>query len=249
MLLQTSRVFMLVTFLSLTACAGYGAEKALPDSEMSEGDALLTDGPADNGAADVGLPSADDQNSDPTDTSKMLDKYQYLDPNHEVPTDLLQAALTYYDANLSKITNKNYLSVIDFAQKSTKKRFFIIDMKTGKVWAIHTAHGAGSDSNHDGFAEKFSNVSGSNASSLGFYKAAETYSGSHGFSMRLDGLSSTNSKARARAIVVHAADYVQESAVIQGRSWGCPAVAPQNRDKVISLLKGGSIIYAGLSST
>ena len=60
------------------------------------------------------------------------------------------------------------------------------------------------------------------------------------------GLSSTNSNVRARAIVIHGASYVQESSVIQGRSWGCPAVAMENRDTVVKALKGGSLIYAVL---
>jgi hypothetical protein len=164
-----------------------------------------------------------------------------------VPTDLLKKAVLYFDANQSKFPNKNYISVIDFKKSSKLKRFFIIDLKTGKVLAVHTAHGKGSDANHDGLAEKFSNVSGSNASSLGVYKTAETYNGSHGRSLRLDGLSSTNSNARARAIVIHGASYVSESNVIQGRSWGCPALAESLKDKVIDMVKGGSMIYAGLS--
>ena len=117
-------------------------------------------------------------------------------------------------------------------------------METGSVWNIHVSHGKGSDSNHDGLAEKFSNVSGSNASSLGFYKTAETYQGKHGYSLRLDGLSETNSKARPRAIVVHGADYVKDKEVIQGRSWGCPAVSRMHSKKVIDLIKNGSLILA-----
>jgi hypothetical protein len=117
-------------------------------------------------------------------------------------------------------------------------------METGAVWNIHVAHGKGSDSDHDGFAEKFSNVNNSNATSLGFYKTAETYQGSHGYSLRLDGLSSTNSNARSRSIVVHGASYVEDKERIQGRSWGCPAVSMANYTKVINLIKGGSLILA-----
>lgn len=174
----------------------------------------------------------------------ILKQYDYLDPNHIVPTAGLKAAVLYFHKNKTSFKNQNVISVLDFSQKSTQKRWYFIDMKTGAVWNVHVAHGKGSDSNHDGFAEKFSNVSGSNASSLGFYKTAETYQGSNGYSLRLDGLSSTNSNARARAIVVHGANYVQDSAVIQGRSWGCPAVSQSNRDKVINLIKGGSLLYA-----
>jgi hypothetical protein len=113
------------------------------------------------------------------------------------------------------------------------------------VKSIHVAHGKGSDSNNDGYATNFSNKVNSEASSLGFYLTAETYHGNHGLSLRLDGLSSTNSKARERSVVLHGADYVREAEVKAGRSWGCPAVSMALRGDVIELLKGGSLIFAG----
>lgn len=174
----------------------------------------------------------------------IMTKYSYVDPTKIVPTGQLKTALTYYDANLSKIKNQDYLSVIDFRQYSGNKRFFIINMKTGAVWAIRVAHGKGSDPTHDGYAHTFSNVSGSNASSLGFYMTLSTYTGDNGYSLQLDGLSSTNSNAKSRSIVVHGADYVSEANVNQGRSWGCPAVAMENRTQLIDMIKGGSVIYA-----
>lgn len=180
----------------------------------------------------------------PDEKAQILAQYDHVDPTRLIPTKALEEALLYYHANKATLGNKNTLSIIDFGQSSTKKRWFIIDMVTGSVWNVHVSHGKGSDSNHDGFAEKFSNVSGSNATSLGFYKTAETYQGKHGYSLRLDGLSETNSRARQRAIVVHGADYVKDKDVIQGRSWGCPAISLANYAKVINLIKGGSIIYA-----
>ncbi|MNS88942.1 hypothetical protein D3C72_1229360 [compost metagenome] len=135
------------------------------------------------------------------------------------------------------------MTIIDYSLKSTKKRFFIVDMKKGSVQALHVAHGKGSDSNHDGYAEKFSNVEGSNATSLGFYFTAETYNGSNGYSLKLDGLSTTNSRARERAIVIHGASYVQEKDVIQGRSWGCPALDNAYAKTIINQLKAGTLVY------
>lgn len=176
-----------------------------------------------------------------------LSKYQHLDPERLVPTNLLREAVVYFDANQSRFANKSVITVIDFSKRSSERRLFIIDMKTGAVWAMPTAHGKGSDPDGDGYAQYFSNVSGSNASSLGFYRGAETYIGSNGLSLRMDGLSATNSNARSRAIVIHGADYVRDEKVIQGRSWGCPAVPHPYRDRVMATLKGGSLIYAGLS--
>jgi hypothetical protein len=178
----------------------------------------------------------------------LLNKYSHLDPYHLVPTDLLKEAVIYFDQHLSMIKNKNYLSVIDFSKSSTQQRFFIIDMKTGAVQRTTVAHGKGSDLDNDGIAEKFSNLAGSNESSLGFYLTAETYYGSHGLSLRLDGLSTTNSNARARAIVIHGATYVLNQEVRQGRSWGCPAIPMDLRDQIITMLKDGSLIYAERTS-
>lgn len=179
-----------------------------------------------------------------SERDKILEKYQYVDPNRMVPTEHLETAILYYHEVKSSLKNADILSVIDYGKRSTEKRWYLINMVTGSVFNIHVAHGKGSDSNHDGYAEKFSNKEGSNATSLGFYKTAETYSGNNGYSLRLDGLSSTNSNARSRAIVIHGASYVQDSAVIQGRSWGCPAVSSSHRDRIINLIKGGSLIYA-----
>lgn len=151
-----------------------------------------------------------------------------------VPEIPLRKAFTYFDANKSKIQNKNYMTIIDFTQHSGQKRFYLIDMKTGAVDKLLTAHGRGSDPEHTGNARKFSNISGSNMTSLGFLLTAERYSGEHGISLRLDGLQSMNSNARPRAIVIHGADYVDGSRPKMGRSLGCPAV--ENR-LIVSLVK------------
>ena len=162
-----------------------------------------------------------------------------------IPKNLLAKALAYYHENYSSIENHTYLAVVDLSARSSEKRMHILNMKTGTVVHLHVAHGSGSDPNNDGFATVFSNTFDSEMSSLGFYKTAEIYSGAHGRSLRLDGLSSSNSNVRERAVVIHGADYVREANVKAGRSWGCFAVAMAQRNKVINLLKGGAIIYAG----
>lgn len=167
----------------------------------------------------------------------------------QVPQDLFRKAEEYFRANSGRIANKNFMGIIDFSQHSSRARFYIIDMRGGGVRAIRVAHGKGSDPDHDGFATRFSNTPNSNSSSLGFYLTDETYIGKHGKSMRLQGLSSTNSNAMSRAIVIHEATYVQEANVKQGRSFGCPAVAASEIANVISSLKGGALIYGGLANS
>src|SRR5262249_39315084 len=157
----------------------------------------------------------------------ILANYDHLDPSRQVPADLLENAVLFLHANKAKIKNQKVLSVVDFSKHSSKKRFFLVDLKSGNVRASVVAHGSGSDPGHTGMASKFSNVSGSNASSLGYYLTAETYDGKNGRSLRIDGVSDTNSNARSRAVVVHRAKYVNEGSAKQGRSWGCPAL-PNN---------------------
>ena len=170
-------------------------------------------------------------------------KYAYLDPGHEIPALLLSTALLYFDAHQKTISNKNFLGLIDFKQHNSKERFYIIDLETGKVDKYLVAHGKNSDPDFDGYATLFSNAPGSEESSIGFYVTAETYEGAHGYSLKLDGLSSTNSMARSRAIVIHPADYVTPGDKI-GRSWGCFALEPRFSVEIIDQIKGGVLIYA-----
>jgi len=241
-----SRAFLICSFVvSLAACG---------NANNPMNDTVLPDDPSTEQSENVANSEGDTENKDleeltpPSENveekASVLSKYNHLDPNRIVPSKALADTVAYFDKNPSKIANKNYIAIIDFKKSSKLKRFFIINMKTGSVTAIRTAHGKGSDSNHDSYADRFSNTSGSNASSLGFYTTAETYSGKHGLSLKLDGRSSTNSNARSRAVVIHGASYVTESNVKQGRSWGCPAVAMELRTQVINMLKGGVLINA-----
>ena len=179
----------------------------------------------------------------------IMGEYDHLDPSHKIAPNLLRAAVPYYDANKSRLHNAAKMVIVDFALASGRDRLFVVDMVSGAVTGHRVAHGSGSDPNHDGVATSFSNVNGSNKSSLGFVLTAETYSGVHGRSLRLDGLSSTDSAMRARAIVVHGASYVNEgSSGVQGRSSGCFALDQGVKDSVITAVKGGALLYAGLGA-
>lgn len=142
--------------------------------------------------------------------------------------------------------NTNLISVIDFSQPSNQKRYYLIDLnKCQIIFQDYVAHGK----NTGGLmAKHFSNIAESYKSSLGFYKTAETYVGKHGLSLRLDGLEKgINDKARQRAIVMHAADYAEEAFVKKhkrlGRSFGCPALPQQNYQKIIELVKNGTLLF------
>ncbi len=182
-----------------------------------------------------------------TEKAEILARYQNVDPGRVIPKSLRERALLYYDVNKRLIPNPSRLSVVDFSAESRKVRFHIIDMETGKVVSIRVAHGTGSDPDNTGFATKFSNIPQSKMSSLGFYLTAEEYKGEAGDARcRLDGLSATNSNVRPRAIVIHQADYVHDSNVKPGRSWGCLAVSVENHARVVKELKEGSLILGDL---
>lgn len=164
----------------------------------------------------------------------------------KVPADALEAALDKMERKSPRSLKKDYFFVIDFGQHSSKQRGYMISTKTGKTEQFHVAHGIGSDDGR-GNAVRFSNKNNSHMSSLGLYIAAETYSGKHGYSLRLDGKESSNSAARPRAIVVHGADYMRSSFVKSvgrsGRSHGCPAVDDRLSKALINKIKGGGALY------
>jgi hypothetical protein len=236
---RLSSVFIALCFLFITHNAfALGSKRPTTGGNSSSGAVPPVIPPKD--------PTVEDGSADGSSggsTEAIAEKYSYVDQEKIVPAALLLKTLTYYDANLSKIKNKNYIVVIDFKQHNSKKRFYLINMQSGDVERYLTAHGKNSDPDYDGYATKFSNTSGSNMSSVGFYLTAETYNGDNGYSLRLDGLSSTNSNARSRAIVIHGASYVREASLI-GRSYGCPALEVRYAADVINTIKGGSLIYA-----
>ncbi|EKB48806.1 hypothetical protein B879_02586 [Cecembia lonarensis LW9] len=145
-----------------------------------------------------------------------------------------------------KILEGKPLTVIDFTLPSSEKRMWIIDMNEGTI--LHHGHVSHGRNSGDLMAQKFSNVSSSYMSSLGFYLTGETYQGKHGYSLRLDGLEKGyNDKARDRAIVIHGADYAKEEFISQtgrlGRSLGCPAVPHEIARELIDLIKERSLLF------
>ncbi len=162
---------------------------------------------------------------------------------------VFQKAVTgYYNLKLAgKLPeNSTIVTIVDFAKASHEKRMWIVDlMKQRLLLNTWVAHGQGSG---DDMASQFSNINNSHQSSLGFYVTDDIYFGKHGRSLHLNGLDEGfNSNARARDIVVHAADYVCEKTIAQlgriGRSHGCPAVSPEVANQVIDMIKGQSMLF------
>jgi hypothetical protein len=133
----------------------------------------------------------------------------------------------------------NYI-VVDFSKPSTDKRLFIYDSKGNLLFSTYTSHGRGSGLGT--VAVRFGNIPGSNRSSIGVYRLAESYIGRHGKSIRLDGISNTNSNARKRLIVIHPASYIGSGRT--GTSLGCFTIPEKDVYKVYSLIESGNYLYA-----
>ena len=133
-----------------------------------------------------------------------------LDPEGILRKPLLDEALEAMDRHSDRITRKDAIYLVDFTLHSSKPRLFRLDLKTGAVRAFRTAHGLGSDRARTGYATRFSNTPNSDASSVGAYVTlGQSVGARDGANVLLDGLDSTNSEARNRAIIVHAAQYCE----------------------------------------
>jgi hypothetical protein len=162
---------------------------------------------------------------------------------------VMQDAIAAYRRLGPQITQRRLIGIADFSVGSSTPRFHLINMEDGSSTAMLVAHGRGSDPDHSGWVQSFSNEPGSNATSSGAYITGESYVGQHGLSRRLSGMDPENSEAEARAIVVHRAAYVSTAMIDQwgkiGRSQGCFAFSEDDIDQVLWRLPAGSLIYAG----
>lgn len=98
--------------------------------------------------------------------------------------------------------NDDYYVVCDFGKRSGLKRFYVYDLGNGKlIMESYCMHGNGSGSTDA--VPVFSNRPGSHASSIGLYALCGIGSKNMKTSIKLEGLSSTNSNARSRGILIH----------------------------------------------
>lgn len=172
----------------------------------------------------------------------IVEKIEKDHPNL-IPREALDRAFTWFEEHADQVLNKNYITIIDFTKPSTAKRCHVIDLRTGEVESLLCAHGKNTGLD---LAEHFSNVNGSNKSSLGIYLTAELYKGRHGLSMRLDGMEPINSNVRRRDIVMHGADYVSQKVIDKqgrlGRSLGCPALEMSVIERIVKQLNSKSVM-------
>ncbi|WP_309661733.1 murein L,D-transpeptidase catalytic domain family protein [Sphingomonas sp.] len=151
------------------------------------------------------------------------------------------------------VAARDVIGIADFSKPSSEPRFHVVDLASGQVDSHLVAHGRGSDPDHSGFLERFSNDFGSYATSSGTYTTGDYYQGKYGLSMKVSGLDWSNNNAESRAIVIHNAWYAEPDMIDLhgklGRSEGCFAFSRASQWQVMSRLGGGRMIYADKLST
>ncbi|MFM5885548.1 MAG: murein L,D-transpeptidase catalytic domain-containing protein [Novosphingobium sp.] len=165
-----------------------------------------------------------------------------------------------YDARLREIAKReleragatawrhDLVGIADFARPSPLPRLHFVHLEKGEIRSFFVSHGRGSDPEHSGFLQTFSNGVGSEATSRGAYLTCEWYKGKYGTSIRLEGLDQDNSNALDRAIVMHPAAYAADDMIQKfcklGRSEGCFAMGPEHFNEALWHLSGGRLLYA-----
>jgi hypothetical protein len=144
---------------------------------------------------------------------------------------LLKRAKQEYKQQLNRLANKRYLTIVDYRKSLLQDRLYVYDLQRQEViLSSRVSHAFRSGLL---YPTKFSNVNGSEQSCYGNFITGEAYQGEWGYAMRLDGISSTNTNARARGVVVH-----------PGFTWSaaCYMTEPEVNERLINLIKGKSLV-------
>jgi hypothetical protein len=157
------------------------------------------------------------------------------------------ALAAYKTAMTNKSVKKSVLTIIDYSLPSSKQRMWVFDLhKNRLLYNIYVAHGMNSGMNTP---HHFSNKLNSKETSLGTYVTQDTYIGTKGLSLNLQGMErGFNDNAYNRRVVIHGAWYVEPDFIKKsgraGRSWGCPSIAKTLAKPVINTIKNGSVVFA-----
>jgi L,D-transpeptidase catalytic domain len=163
----------------------------------------------------------------------------------------VQAYYNYKSAHPAQVRNP-YLYFVDYGLDRRTPRGYVFDMDHQSLveGPFIVAAGRGSSENARGVPTRFSNGSGSGATSLGLFvtKGSYAFSGHsggrlyHSIGLRLDGVSGRfNDRALARGVVVHGAPYVTSAAA--GRSQGCPAMDQARAHRLIPKMANGGLVF------
>lgn len=187
-----------------------------------------------------------------------------------VPSAPLKQALLFYSkqqnekAGPRKVT-KSVIGLADYSQNSREKRFYMLDLATGKVVREKVSHGGGmgragypGDPAHKGMLKKCGSVGGQGLQRPGFFKFGDYYYSDHGRGsgwpllangkngVKLVGLSpKVNWNAENDGVVVHEAKYnFDGNKMPMGRTNACLGFVPGRGKPLMKVLNGGGMLYS-----
>jgi len=189
--------------------------------------------------------------------NKKLTKYQLEKLNRiykkvakktNINKKALKKAFAYYKKNKNKkALSSNYLAIADYTKTARSKRLFIINLKNGSVYKHQVAHGKYSGV-IGGRVKRSSNRRNTKMTPYGFFKVGQSVGRTKkkGYKyLSVKGLNKSNrkvgypSRLGGRDIVIHPAKYVK----FGGRSHGCFAICPKERNRIFSKLKN-ALLYS-----
>ena len=151
------------------------------------------------------------------------------------PTDaeLLRRAQAVAQTHRGMASRPRYVTLIDYRRSILARRLAVVDTRgAGKV--VLRARVSHAWNSGPLYATRFSDVNGSRCSSRRVFLTQETFAGQFGLSLRVRGLNpGVNGNARQRAIIFHPG---------LTYSAGCFMTAPDVNGRLISLIKGGSLV-------
>ena len=153
--------------------------------------------------------------------------------------------------------SQNYVILVDYSIPSNHNRLFVYNLKTKKIeHKFWCAHGFGGNSTPE--KPEFSNTPDSNCSSIGLFKIERGEGTSRRSKYKyhaVDGLSSTNSNARRRQLLIHTwesvtndyEDQIDEPMKLDKRSAGCFTTTDEGYETLHRLIqseKKNILLYA-----
>lgn len=162
--------------------------------------------------------------------------YNQLEGKEKPDFEPFACAFQGYQKMQNQLWNKEYLTVVDFSKSNKTNRLFVINMRTKKieyaekVWHWKKSWGE--------YATEFSDVRGTNKSSLWFYRTPQSITKAHTKSrhgLRLNGIEETNDNAHNRWIYMHPWG-------VNGSQW-CFTL-PKHSKEIMNLIKWDSLIFA-----
>jgi hypothetical protein len=164
----------------------------------------------------------------------------------KIPREALVMAFEELKQKTSTYEKRDVMTIVNFAQPDTEKRFHVINLKTGEVESFFSSHGSGRGSQGHGAPLEFSNQPKSNLSSLGFKKTSRHahYGDVVGYGLSLHGKEEgLNLNDSGRGIMIHAGGNYNR-ANRAGLSQGCHALDSKENRRVVDTLAGGSLFFA-----